>query len=348
MPYNDFREFLQSLKKKGELKTCNREVDVKIEIAKVTDKTSKTAGPAIFFNNVKGYDAPVVTALFGTLDRAFLMIESTKYDGFKKLVRALREPIPTKRVKEGPCQEIVETGEQVDLYEIPILWHHPKDTYRFITSGNCRVRDPDTGIYNSSINRVAVQGKNTLSIQTNPLHQLSTIATKLLARGQSCPIVMAIGTDPACLVASASGIPLSTDEFSIAGGLRGKALEVVKCVTVDLEVPATSELVIEGEIRPGNGGAALLATPSMPKRGCLAKSTDISVNPVARPSFMSRPLPTEKIISIMAWARRNIHRNISFLMPSACTATSIRRSKTCSLMKILQGSVPEVLQQLWQ
>ena len=252
MPYNDFREFLDFLKKEGELKTCKREVDVRIEIAKVTDKTCKTGGPAILFNNVRGCDTPVVTALFGTLDRAFLMIESTKYDGFKKLARALKEPIPTKSVKDAPCQEIVKTGDQVDIYEIPSLWHHPKDTYRFITGGNCRARDPDTGIYNSSINRVAVQGKDTLSIQSSPPHQLGIIASKMLARGQNCPIAMAIGTDPACLVASVSGIPPSTDEFAIAGGLRGAPVEVVKCVTVDLEVPATSELVIEGEMRPGN------------------------------------------------------------------------------------------------
>jgi 2,5-furandicarboxylate decarboxylase 1 len=252
MPYKDLREFLDFLETKGELKTCSREVNTKVEIAKVTDKSSKTGGPAILFNNVKGCDHPVVTALFGTMDRAFLMIDSTKYDGFKKLAKALNEPVAAKRVSDGPCREIVKTGDQVDIHEIPALWHHRKDTHRFITGGVCRVKDPDTGIYNSSINRVAVQGKSTLSIQSSPPHQLGIIASKYLARGQSCPIAIAVGTDPALLVGSVSGIPPSTDEFGLAGGLRGGPVEVVKGVTIDVEVPATSELVIEGEIVPGN------------------------------------------------------------------------------------------------
>ena len=252
MAYKDLREFLDFLEKRGELKTCSREVDTKVEVAKVTDKSSKTGGPAILFNNVKGYENRVVTALFGTLDRAFLMIESTKYEGFRKLAEALKEPVPAKRVSEGPCQEIVKTGPEVDINEIPALWHHPKDTRRFITGCACRVKDPDTGIYNSSINRVAVQGKDTLSIQSSPPHQLGLIAMKYLSRGQSCPMAMAIGMDPSVLVASVSGIPPSTDEFGLAGGLRGEAVEVVKGVTVDIEVPATAELIVEGEIIPGD------------------------------------------------------------------------------------------------
>ncbi|MFH1488374.1 MAG: UbiD family decarboxylase [Pseudomonadota bacterium] len=252
MPFKDLREFLDFLEKQGELKTCNREVDSKIEIAKITDKSSKTGGPAILFNRVKGFENRVVTGLFGNLDRAFLMIESDKYNGFKKLAGGLSHPVPTRTVKQGLCQEVVRTGNEVDLHAIPVLWHHAKDTYRFFTGGCCRVRDPDTGIYNSSINRVAVQGKNTLSIQSSPPHQLGLIARKLLGRGQSCPMAMAIGTDPAVLVASVSGIPPSTDEFALAGGLRGEPVDVVKCVTVDVEVPATAELVIEGEIVPGD------------------------------------------------------------------------------------------------
>jgi UbiD family decarboxylase len=252
MPYSDLREFIDFLEKQGELKRCDREVDTRVEIAKVTDKSSKTGGPAILFNNVKGYDSAVVTALFGTLDRAFLMIDSNKYEGFKKLAAALRAPIPTKSVKDGPCQEIVKTGKDVDINEIPALWHHPKDTRRFITGCVCRVRDPDTGIYNSSINRVAVQGKETLSIQSSPPHQLGLIAMKHLSRGESCPFAMAIGMDPSILVASVSGISPSTDEFELAGGLRGGAVEVVKCITSDIEMPGRAELIVEGEIIPGD------------------------------------------------------------------------------------------------
>jgi len=252
MPYKDFREFLDFLSKRGELKVCQKEVDTKIEIAKVTDKSSKVGGPAILFKNVRGFETPVVTGLFGTLDRSFLAIDSTKYDGFKKLARGLDKPIPTKMVSDGPCKEVIKTGKNINLYEIPVLWHQEKDSHFFITATNCRVKDPDTGIGNSSINRLAVQGKDKLTIQSNPPHQLGIIASKYLQRGKACAVAIAVGTDPAVLAGSSCGIPHGMDEFEFAGGVRGEPVEVVKCETVDLEVPATSELVIEGEIIPGD------------------------------------------------------------------------------------------------
>ncbi len=252
MPYKDLREFLDFLSKKGELKVCQKEVDTKIEIAKVTDKSSKVGGPAILFNNVKGFKTPVVTGLFGTVDRSFLSIDSNKYDGFKKMARALEKPIPCKIVKDGPCKEVIKTGKDIDLHEIPALWHQAKDSHYFITTANCRVKDPYTGIGNSSINRIAVQGKDWLTIQTNHPHQLGIITSKHLEQGKACPIAMAVGTDPAVLAGSSCGLPYGMDEFEFAGGLRGEPVEMVKCETIDLEVPATSELVIEGEIIPGD------------------------------------------------------------------------------------------------
>ena len=252
MPYKDLREFLDFLRQRGELKDCQKEVDTRIEIAKVTDKSSKVGGPAILFNNVKGFKTPVVTGLFGTLDRSFLAIDSNKYDGFKKTARGLEKPIPAKIVNDGPCKEIIKTGKDVDLHEIPVLWHQEKDSHYFITATSCRGKDPDTGIGNSSINRIAVQGKNKLTIKSAPPHQLGIIIRKHLERGKACPIAVAVGTDPAILVCSGCGIPYGTDEFGFAGGIRGKPVEVVKCETVDLEVQAASELVIEGEIIPGD------------------------------------------------------------------------------------------------
>jgi len=251
MPYKDLREFLDLLSSRGELKVCQKEVDPKIEIAKVTDKSSKVGGPAILFKNVKGYETPVVTGLFGTMDRSFLAIDSTKYDGFKRLAEGVEKPIPPKIVSDGPCKEIIRTGKDVNLYEIPALWHHEKDSHHFITTGSCRGKDPDTGVSNSSVNRLAIQDKDKLTIQANPPHQLGIIAGKYLERGKRCPIAIMVGTDPAILASSTCGIPQGMDELEFAGGIRGVPIEVVKCETVDLEVPATSELVIEGEIIPG-------------------------------------------------------------------------------------------------
>ncbi|HJO87978.1 MAG TPA: UbiD family decarboxylase, partial [Rhodospirillales bacterium] len=176
MPYKDFREFLDFLDKKGELKTCHKEVDTEIEIAKITDKSSKVEGPAILFTNVKGFDTQVVTGLFGNLDRGFLMMDSNKYEAFNKVALALENMIPLNLLNDGPCQEIVKVKNDIDLNEIPTLWHHRKDSHRFITTANCRVKDPVTKICNSSINRVAVLGKDRLTFQSNPPHQLAFIA----------------------------------------------------------------------------------------------------------------------------------------------------------------------------
>lgn len=252
MPYRDLREFLELLMKRGELKVCKREVDRYIEIAKVTDKSSKVGGPAILFENVRGFETPVVTGVFGTLDRAFLTIDSNKYDGYRKLAKALGNPIPCKLVNDAPCKEVIKTRGEIDLNKIPVLWHHPKDSHHFIIATNCIVKDPDTGIRNNSIHRMAVIDKDKLGIFINVTMHLRVIIKKYLSRGLPCPIVIAVGTDPAVLCCASSKIPYDMDELEYTGGVRGEAVEMVGCEKIDLDVPATAELVIEGEIIPGD------------------------------------------------------------------------------------------------
>lgn len=251
MPYRDMREYMDFLAKRGELKVCEKEVDSKIEIAKVTDKSSKVDGPAILFKKVKGFNTPVVTGLYGTVDRAFLAIDSNKYDGFKKLDQGMQNPIPHKLVPRAACQEVIITGEDVDLRKIPALWHHAKEKHYYITATCVRVKDPDTGVCNVSINRLAVQGKDTLTIHTNPPNHFRAIASKWMERGQVCPVSITVGVEPATFVCSGCGVPPTMDELDFIGGVRGQAVETVKCKTIDIDAPASAELVIEGEIRPG-------------------------------------------------------------------------------------------------
>ncbi|MFC2002855.1 UbiD family decarboxylase [Chloroflexota bacterium] len=252
MPYQSLREFLDDLRERGELKVCKKEVDRKIEIAKVTDKSAKVGGPAILFENVKGFQTHVVTGLFGTVERSFRGIDTTKYDGFKKMLSGLEKPIPPKTVSDGSCKETVKTGGKIDLHKIPILWHQEKDGGYFITANNCIAKDPDTGIRNNSTHRMMVIDKDKLSLMINPHGHLRIIISKYLERGKPCPIAVTVGTDPAMLLCAACKIPYDMDELEFIGGVRGAPVEMVKCETVDLEVPATSELVIEGEVMPGN------------------------------------------------------------------------------------------------
>ncbi|MFC1972003.1 UbiD family decarboxylase [Chloroflexota bacterium] len=252
MPYHDLREFLDLLRDRGELKVCKKKVDRYVEIAKVTDRSAKMGGPAIIFENVKGFKPPVVTGLFSTLERSFQAIESNRYEAPKKMLRGLQQPIPPVTVDKGCCKETIRIGSEVDMQEIPVLWHLEKDGGYYITSGNILVKDPDTGIRNNSISRVMVQAKDKVTVFTSPLGHLRIIAEKYLARGKPCPVAISVGTEPAVLLCAACKIPYEIDELAFAGGVRGEPVEVIKCETIDLEVPATSELVIEGEIMPGD------------------------------------------------------------------------------------------------
>lgn len=252
MPFRDMREFVNFLREKGELKVCKKEVDRKIEIGKVTDRSSKTGGPAILFENVKGFETPVVTGLFGTLERAALALESTKYDAFRRMGKGLEKPLPCKIVNDGPCKEVIKRGKDIDLLKIPALWHLEKDSHHFVSATNCIAKDPDSFIRNNSIHRMAVIDKDKIGIFINvPMH-LRLLIKKYLERGKPFPIAIAVGVDPVILLCAACKIPYDIDELEFAGGVRGVPVELVKCETVDLEVPATAELVIEGEIMPGD------------------------------------------------------------------------------------------------
>ncbi len=252
MPFKDMREFIGFLKSRGELRVCKKEVDRKIEIAKVTDKSSKTNGPAILFENVKGFKTPVVTGLFGTPERTFLAIGSTKHNGCKRMQKGLEKPIPCKTVSDGPCKEVIKTGKDVDLYQVPALWHMERDSHYFISATNCISRDPDTGTRNSSVHRMAVLDKDKLGIMVNVPQHLRIPIRKCLERGNPFPLVIAVGVDPVIMLCSACKIPYDIDELEFAGGVRGEPVEMVKCEKVDLDVPAAAELVIEGEIMPGD------------------------------------------------------------------------------------------------
>lgn len=292
MPYNDLREFMEFLRLRGELKTCRKEVDRRVEIGKVTDKSSKVGGPAILFENVKGFKTPVVTGLFGTVDRSFLAIGATKFDGYKKMQKGFANPVPCKVVSGGPCKEVIKTGKNVNLLDIPVLWHHEKDSHYFVTATNCIGKDPDTGIRNNSIHRMAVIDRDKIAIWINvPMH-LRLIARKYLSKGEPCPIAVAVGTDPTVLLCASCKIPYGSDELEFAGGVRGKPVEMVKCETIDLDVPATSEMVIEGEIMPGD------------EEGFVGKSTYVDEAPFAEITGYFGAMRRSPVVQVKAITHR--------------------------------------------
>lgn len=159
--------------------------------------------------------------------------------------------VPPVLVSHGPVQETVLLGGEVDISAFPLVRHSPKDVERYITAGLVVVRDPLTGKTNMSINRMQLKGPNKLGIRMMPPQHLGQIQQRAESLGQVLEVAVAIGNHPLDLLAATTSTVLGVDELAIAGALRGAPLEVVRCRTVDLEVPAHAEIVIEGEIRPG-------------------------------------------------------------------------------------------------
>lgn len=249
MPYSDLREFLDKLDKEGELARVKAQVDPDYEVGTIMRRVFDQRGKAVLFENVRGHTIPILSGALDTYKRYALGIESEQHLKaiIEKCLAAMRNPIAPVVVKEGPCQDNVILGDEVDLSRFPVpLWHH-LDCGRYIgTLGVVISRDPETGQRNMGIYRQQVQGKNKVGILAT--QQMGMVLRKWLDRGQAMPVATAIGLDPAIIAASCFRPPLGLDELGLAGALRGKEVELVKCRTIDLEVPANAEIVLEGEI----------------------------------------------------------------------------------------------------
>jgi 4-hydroxy-3-polyprenylbenzoate decarboxylase/2,5-furandicarboxylate decarboxylase 1 len=269
MPFKDLREFLMLLDDKGQLLRTRKPVDLKFEISSYIRKTSDEQGPALLFHNVRNSKIPVLGGAFATRERAFLALETTARDYVNKFHNALDHLIAPKLVSDAPCKEVIHTGNDVDLTRLPIPTFSEKDPAPFITLGLCISRDPKTGGKNTSIYRLQVKGRNRLGIMAQHLVRQLLEAEEL---GKGLPVAIAIGTDPVLPLATQWMAPYGTDELALAGALRGAPVEVVKAETVDLEVPATAEIVIEGTVLPNVreeegpfGEVSGYYTPSNPK-----------------------------------------------------------------------------------
>ena len=248
MPFRDLRQYLTYLDERGDLLYIRDEVDPKQEIAAYIRKTSDTGGPALFFEKVKGFDMPVVGGIFGHRRRVLMALESTQNEVQEKFVEALAKPLATKVVSRGVCQDVVLTGAQVDLTRLPIPTFAVGDGGPYITLGMVIANDPDTGVTNAAIRRLQLKGRNRLGIQAHG--QLAIQQAKAEARDQALEVAIAIGCAPVIPLINQCKTPYGVDELAVAGALCGEALEVVRCCTVNLAVPATSEVIIEGQIPP--------------------------------------------------------------------------------------------------
>jgi 4-hydroxy-3-polyprenylbenzoate decarboxylase/2,5-furandicarboxylate decarboxylase 1 len=247
MPFKDLREFIAYLEDRKELRRIRKPVDTKYEIAAYIRKTSDIKGPALLFENVNGSKIPVLGGAFATRKRGLLALEASEKEYAEKFHHALEHLMPPRKVSSGPCKEVVLKSADADLSRFPIPIFSQNDSGPFITAGLVISKDPESARSNTSIYRLQVHGARRMGVKAQQLHRQ---LRKAEAKGEALPVAIAIGTDPVLMLASQWDAPYGVDELELAGALRGEPVEVVRAETVDLMVPATAEIVIEGYIQP--------------------------------------------------------------------------------------------------
>ncbi len=259
MAQRDLRTWIKMLEDEGDLKRVTAEVDWNRELGAITRRVFSEGGPALLFENIKDYKQGRCTKLFtgglARIDRMARMLDLPRetHPGvtLKTVMERYKKPIPAVRVSTGPVKENILKGDEVDLAEFPApLWHH-WDGGRYInTFAGVVSRDPDTGVQNVGIYRGMIGKKNTIPTQLWPAQHWGHHWLKYADKGEPMPVACVIGWGPVLAYAGSSPIPLGLSEYDVMGGLAQEPVELVQCETVDLEVPATAEIVIEGTISP--------------------------------------------------------------------------------------------------
>ena len=273
MKYADLRGFLSQLEADGELKRVRTEVSPQLEVTEICDRVLRAGGPALLFERPKGYDIPVLANLFGTVRRvaaAMGVADASALREVGRLLAMLREPeppkglrdlwekfplwkqllnMPPKSVSSAPCQELVLEGKDVDLGRLPVQTCWPQDAGPLITWGLTVTRGPAKPRQNLGIYRQQVIGRNRV-IMRWLAHRGGALDFRdhVLASREPFPVAVALGADPATMLAAVTPIPDTLSEYQFAGLLRGARTELVKCLGNALEVPATAEIVLEGAI----------------------------------------------------------------------------------------------------
>ena len=289
MAYDDLRSFLKALDKRGQLKHVRAEVDPHLEVGEITDRVQKserttkhggarTENVALLFENVKGAvtpdgrPIPLAMNVFGTEERLCLALGLKNLDeigdrigsllkpelphGFSGLKDALGKAaqlkaVPPRKVKNAPCQEVVRTGADVDLDQLPALHTWPDDGGAFFNLGLTHTKHPETGGRNLGLYRLQRHDKRTITMHWQ-VHKDSTNHYAVAQRrGERLPVAVAFGCPPAVTYAATAPLPSDIDEYLFAGFIGGKRVELVDCKTLPLQVPANAEVVLEGWLEPG-------------------------------------------------------------------------------------------------
>ena len=275
MKFKDLREFIRFLEDKGELRRITAPVNHELEITEITDRVIKSGGPALLFENVIGFDTPVLVNMYGTQQRTAWAVGVENLDALAGRVEGLLDMMhdppqglmgklkalgqlvhlasfQPKTVTNAPCQEVVIQGSDVDLYRFPILKCWPLDGGPFITLPLVITKDPETGVQNYGTYRMQVYDKQTTGMHWQT-HKVGTHHYRLSHELglEKLDVSVALGGDPATIWTGSAPLPPEMDEMAVAGFLREEGVELVKSKTNDLLVPAQAEIVLEGYVVPG-------------------------------------------------------------------------------------------------
>ncbi len=283
MAFKDLREFIGLLEEKGQLARISADVDPVLEIGEIADRAVKAGGPALLFENAvdrtsgRSYGMPVAINLMGSFNRMAWALgvdaETGTWKDLDAVARRIMEIIPldapssmrakldvlmnlkdlagsgAKEVKKGPVQQVVLRGQDVDLTKLPVLKTWPQDGGPFITLPLVVTKDPDKGRLNLGMYRMQVFDERTTGMHIHVHHDGAKNLRAWKASGhERMPCAVALGGDPATIFAATAPVPPIIDEYLFSGILRGESVEVVRCVTNDLLVPAHAEVVLEGYV----------------------------------------------------------------------------------------------------
>ena len=271
MAYENLSEFLTALETDGDLVRIRQRVSPRLEISEIADRTVKVGGPALLFENVEGSAMPVAINVFASRARMLRALQIESWEEWDSRLDFFLDPKPPegilgklkaiprvtelaavfpKTVRSGACQQVVTTGDQVDLRQLPILTCWPQDAGPFITLPLVITRDLASGKTNVGIYRMQVYDRNTTGMHWQKHKDGAGQARGYEREGRRMEVAVAIGCDPATVFSAVAPLPPGLSELLFAGFLRGAPVPMVAAKTVDLQVPAEAEIVLEGYVDP--------------------------------------------------------------------------------------------------
>ncbi len=339
MPFEDFREFLAVLREHGELIDIARPIGLE-DVGKAMKHSYARSGPALNFLDTDS-NMPMVMGCYADRRKALLAFEATAETIFDKVLHGLDNPIPPVLTQGSPpCQEVVLRGADIDIMKFPVPKYSPRDGGRYITAGIVVSHDPETGVPDIGHYRFLLLGPDTMSFSAQPFHRFGKNLLKAQAMGVRPRAALVIGVDPILAYTCQVQVPDSVNDWNLAGGLRGAPVRLARCLTSDIAVPATAEVVIEFEVDMDNlvmegplGEYTGYYTPATPKPVATITAISHRRDPVFQGLLTGKPVTENHILKQIPF-EASVWRALKAQYPTI-EAVSVRASAGVSFYVVI-------------